>query len=109
LSKNDIGLQADEFFRTCRHLADRNPEPIIRKKIVPLAPSTLFKSLAEGCQISFKLRIVCAKGHQHAEVFNSAGRLLRARRDRPCSRATDQIDELASLHSTISSSVIETG
>ena len=49
LSKNYIGLQADEFFRTCRHLVDRHPEPIIHKKIAPFPPSTLFKSLAEAC------------------------------------------------------------
>ena len=49
LSKNYIGLQADEFFRTCRHLADRHPEAIIHKKIAAFPPSTLFKSLVEAC------------------------------------------------------------
>src|SRR6516162_9829758 len=36
-------------------------------------------------------------------------RLLRPRRDRPSRRATNQRDELATLHSTTSSAVIEAG
>jgi len=58
----------------------------------------LREPLHECCHASLKLRIVCGAGHQHADAPHPLG-LLRARRERPRGhRASEQRDELASLH-----------
>src|SRR5262245_31683270 len=60
------------------------------------------ESLSECCLVALYQRIVLGKGCQHADASHPLA-LLRARRERPRSRAAEQRDELAALHSTTSS------
>src|SRR5262249_38892620 len=65
-------------------------------------PTQHRQSLQERSDAGQKYRIARRCGHEHADAPHTFG-LLRMRRERPRSRAAEQRDELATLHSITSS------
>src|SRR5262249_61891503 len=65
-------------------------------------PAHLAEPLQEGCVAGLVFRIIRYPRHEHAKA-PYARRRLRTRSERPCRRATEQRDELATRHSITSS------
>jgi hypothetical protein len=66
--------------------------------IAAIAPAQLLQALLERCDPGLIVRIVGARGHQHADAPHAVA-LLCARREGPrCGRATYKFDEVAPLH-----------
>src|SRR5215475_3649565 len=71
-------------------------------------PAKRLQPLQEGSEPCLVMRIVRRCGEEHADAPHPLA-LLRARRERPrCSRAAEQRDELAPLHSITSSAMAST-
>src|SRR5262245_40223956 len=70
--------------------------------VAAFLPAEAFKSLPKCCEPLLPYGAASRAMHQHADPPHPLG-LLRARRERPRRRATEQRDELASFHSITSS------
>src|SRR5262249_4699604 len=103
--EDHVGLQRDQFFRLYLRLicAAVGRKASVHTDIATLRPSTLFKPLPESREARRHFRIVLGQGRQYRDPSNSVG-LLPSRRQRPRrSRAAEQRDERAALHSSNSS------
>src|SRR5439155_11617663 len=75
---------------------------VVDTDITPLRPSKSSQALAEPDEPRLHFRIALRATHQHPDAPHALG-LLRARRQRPSrSRAANERDELAALHSRTS-------
>src|SRR5262245_20974853 len=68
----------------------------IDPQIAAVHPAQFLQLLDERCALRPSFRIALRPAHQHADLPHPLG-LLRARRERPRSRAAEQRDELAPL------------
>src|SRR6266480_1662976 len=85
-----------------RRIEGRSPA-IVEPNVAASGPAELLKPLAERAEPSLCFWIVLGNRHQDPDPAHLIG-LLRARRERPRgSRAAEQRDEVASLHSITSS------
>src|SRR5262249_36369530 len=75
---------------------------IVHLDVASFRPTQALQRLAERCNARLCLRIALGKAHQHADPPHPVG-LLRARRERPRRRTTEQRDEVALVHSITSS------
>src|SRR6266511_1176784 len=75
---------------------------IVDLQVAADGPAPLLQPLQERCKAGLSFRIVRGRAHEHADAPHPLA-LLRARRERPRSRAADKRDELAALHSITSS------
>jgi hypothetical protein len=71
---------------------------VIDPNISPDGPAQLLQPLHEGREAGLCLRLASTGMHEHADAPHPVG-LLRARRQRPSHRATEQSDELPAPHS----------
>ena len=86
-------------FHTASHPIGGASGPAIRHQDVAAArPPKVFESISERRDLRLPLRIALGSPRQHADPTRSVG-FLSARRYRPGSRAAEQRDELAALHS----------
>jgi hypothetical protein len=98
MCEDHVGLQRDQFFREHLCLRTGRRKPSVDADIAAFRPSTLFQPLSECREASPGLRIVFGECHEHADAPHALA-LLRARRERPRSRAAEQRDERAAFHS----------
>src|SRR5262249_9097741 len=74
----------------------------VEPDVAVLHPPELLKSLPECGEERRSFQVVLGIAHQHTDAPHPLA-LLRARRERPRSRATEQCDEFAACHSITSS------
>jgi hypothetical protein len=89
--KNEIGLQRDEFLReplSRLRVLGRRPASV-EPDVAVLRPPELLKFLPECREERRSFQVVLGIAHQHADAPHPLG-LLRARRERPCCRATER-------------------
>src|SRR4029077_20300639 len=70
---------------------------IIDADAATVGPTELRELLPKRGKSGLYLRIILGVSQEHTDPRHSSG-LLRARRDRPCTRAAEQCDELAPFH-----------
>src|SRR5262249_3311756 len=75
---------------------------VLNLDVLPDSPAQLLQSLQECRVAGLRLRIVRGVRHEHTNAPHPLA-LLRARRERPRSRAAEPRDEVASPHSITSS------
>jgi hypothetical protein len=96
-------LQADQLLRERSNPIDVTAGPTkVHPHVAAIAPTQVRKRLSEGGVAKLPLRIVFVERHEHADAAYPLG-LLRLRRERPRRRAAEKCDELAPVHSIISS------
>src|SRR5262249_8874775 len=102
-SDDDVWLQADQFDRSSAQALGLATAPANIEPGIAVVPAELLKFFPERRKPILPLRIAFAHCHQHADA-SQLPRLLRAHRERPRDRrAAEQRDELAPVHSIISS------
>src|SRR5215471_7055479 len=75
----------------------------VKARIAAVGPAQFRQPLDESGELSPPPRIALVRTQEHADAPRAV-RLLRARRERPCRRTTEQPDELAPPHHSITSS-----
>src|SRR5215470_10116501 len=99
---DDVRLQANQFDCGSAQALGLAVAPANIEPSIAVVPAELLKSLLEGRKITLSQRVTFSHCHQHADASHLAG-LLRACRERPRNRATEECDELAAPHSITSS------
>jgi hypothetical protein len=101
--QDHVRIEAHELFRLGADAPGVGSAPaIVDADVAAVGPAQLLEGLPERRDVGLHLRIVLGERIQHANPSDAVG-LLRSRRERPCRRAAEQRDELASLHSITSS------
>jgi hypothetical protein len=104
MSKDHVGLQGDQLFRTQLHLSAGGCKAVIDADVAAFRPSEAFEPLPESGKPCFPVRIVFGQPHQHTDASHALG-LLRARCERPSRhRAAAESNEIAASHSSYPSS-----
>src|SRR5262249_4763270 len=93
-----------KFLRANPHAIEVVLAPsILAAKIATFRPSELLEAVAQRPEALLRLRIILGGRHEHADAPHAVS-LLRPHPKRPChSRAAEQRDEIAALHSISSS------
>src|SRR5262249_48245770 len=96
--KNEVRLKRDEFLRECFHQLDisRRP-PNVDLAVATLYPPELSKLLPKRGDRGLPFFVALGGECQDTDPAHPFG-LLRARCERPSSRAAEQRDELATFH-----------
>src|SRR5262249_47501124 len=103
-SQNDVRRESNQFRCVSTSPIGITGAPAgVDPHVAAINPAQFLQPLQECREASLALRIVCRQAHEHADAPHALP-LLRARRGRPsCSRAAEERDELAPLHSITSS------
>src|SRR5262245_50703297 len=105
MGHNDVRRERDQFRRMSPNLSDIGGGPArIDPYVATYSPTQQSQPLMERCEASLEYRIACGCGQEHADAPH-APVLLRPRCQRPhrCP-ATEQSDELAAPHHSITRS-----
>src|SRR5262249_50170253 len=97
--KNEVGLERDEFLCESFHRlrVGRCRPASVNPGVAALRPPELLETVPKRGYFGLSFRVALRIAHQHADA-PTADRLLRPRRARPRSRATEHRDELAPSH-----------
>jgi hypothetical protein len=100
--QDDVGLQANQLLRQRSHAIDVIAvPPKIHPQVAAIGPTQARKRFRERRDVSLPHGIVYAARYEPADAPHAAA-LLRARRQRPSSRAAQPSDEVAPFHSITS-------
>jgi hypothetical protein len=89
-------LDANQFTRARWYPIDVTATPTkVHPQVAAIGPAQARKRLSERREANLQNGIVFVARHEHAGAPHAAS-LLRARRERPCCRATERSDEFAS-------------
>ena len=93
--QDDVGLQADQLLHECLHPIGVTASPTtVRPHVAAIRPTQVRKRVRERGEATLLLGIVSVARHEDADAPYAVA-LLRARRERPRSRAAEERDEIA--------------
>ena len=96
--QDDVRVEPDQFRRILTQARTIPAAPAcVDPHVAPYGPACLLQPLQERREAGLAFRLIGSRVHEHADVPHPLA-LLRARRERPGSRAADERDELAPPH-----------
>jgi hypothetical protein len=104
---DEVRRERDEFLRVSTHnvAIAGTTKAVIELDVAPFGPTQLLQSLSQHRIAGLSVRVGFEDARNDADAPHPLRLLLCARRERPsCRRATEQRDEIAAFHYSITSS-----
>jgi hypothetical protein len=98
---DDVRPEGDQFGRVSAKAVGVGRGPAnVDPDVATVGPTQLAQGLCERRDAGLCFRVIRGRGYEHADAPHALA-LLRTRRERPCRRAAEQGDELASSHCSL--------